>query len=261
MEVLRAGAEASSPRVRRPGRARRLGAPTAARATRDESLAERLARRAGRPVCASDCRSADDPSRVRSLVRAAAPDHARWLPRESPMSASPVTMRSMATRQRPGDLGATERTRPRRQLGKEIRASRRRLGLSLAATGRHAGMSGSQVGRIERGDLEHASLEQLCRAAQGRRAQAGLPAVSGRGPGTRPRPARPARSAREGPRPAPSAPTRGRAPDAGRPAAWDARIPDGERTASFEAEARLGDMQAAAVESPASSAMTRARAW
>jgi len=59
----------------------------------------------------------------------------------------------MATRERPGDLGATDARDAAVKFGKEIRASRRRIGLSLAATGRHAGISGWQLGRIERGTL------------------------------------------------------------------------------------------------------------
>ena len=74
----------------------------------------------------------------------------------------PAHGHTRATR-RPRCIG---RTRHRRQAGKEIRAAGAALGLSLAATGRHAGMSGSQVGRIERGDLDQPTVEQLCRAAR-----------------------------------------------------------------------------------------------
>ena len=76
----------------------------------------------------------------------------------------------MATRERPGDLGAADARDTAVKFGKEIRASRRRLGLSLSATGRHAGISGSQLGRIERGTLQHPT----CRAAVPRGRAVGL---------------------------------------------------------------------------------------
>jgi transcriptional regulator with XRE-family HTH domain len=149
----------------------------------------------------------------------------------------------MPTRERPGDLGATDAREIAAKAAKEIRASRRRLGLSLAAAGRHAGMSGSQLGRIERGDTEHPSLEQLCRAARA----VGLQPAFQLYPGELPVRDRGQLALLGRLEKVIGSPLRLRRevvlPLAGDQRAWDARVSDGERTASFEAEARLGDMQ------------------
>ncbi|MBI3745403.1 MAG: helix-turn-helix domain-containing protein [Chloroflexi bacterium] len=49
----------------------------------------------------------------------------------------------------------------RATLGDEIRRARREAGLSQRAAGVAAAMSHAQFGRIERGDMEHVTLEQV----------------------------------------------------------------------------------------------------
>jgi transcriptional regulator with XRE-family HTH domain len=51
--------------------------------------------------------------------------------------------------------------RDRRQIGSEIRARRVALGFTLAELARRARMSTSQVGRIERGEQDSVTVEQL----------------------------------------------------------------------------------------------------
>ena len=72
----------------------------------------------------------------------------------------------MATRQRPGDLGAEEAARQLQTAGREIRDARRGIGMSIAAAARRAGISASQLGRIERAELRRPSTEQVYRAAR-----------------------------------------------------------------------------------------------
>ncbi len=49
------------------------------------------------------------------------------------------------------------------RVGTEIRDARVAAGLSQVAVGRAAGLSGSEVGRIERANLRHASVDELAR--------------------------------------------------------------------------------------------------
>ena len=72
----------------------------------------------------------------------------------------------MPARQRPGDLGAEDARRIGSSIASELRVARLAAGLSQAVAARGAGMSASQWGRVERGVLEQASTEQLCRAAR-----------------------------------------------------------------------------------------------
>jgi transcriptional regulator with XRE-family HTH domain len=52
-----------------------------------------------------------------------------------------------------------------RQIATEIREARMNAGLSQRSAARVAGVSASQLGRLERGELRHATIEQVCRAA------------------------------------------------------------------------------------------------
>lgn len=52
------------------------------------------------------------------------------------------------------------------RIGDELRQARLTAGISQATVGRAAGMSPAQVGRIERGDLQAVTLEQVCRASR-----------------------------------------------------------------------------------------------
>jgi transcriptional regulator with XRE-family HTH domain len=152
----------------------------------------------------------------------------------------------MATRQRPGDLGAEDARRQLEAAGREIRSARVSLGMSLERAGRRAGVSPSQQGRIERHEIRHPTYEQVCRAARAVGLEASLRlypsddpvrdtgqlAVLARfeailGP--------PLLMRREVP-----------LPHAGDRRAWDGRVLGGERPASIEAEARLHDAQAVA---------------
>jgi transcriptional regulator with XRE-family HTH domain len=72
----------------------------------------------------------------------------------------------MPARQRPGDLGAEDARRLGYAISSELRDTRLAAGLSQAVAARGAGMSASQWGRVERGVLERATTEQLCRAAR-----------------------------------------------------------------------------------------------
>lgn len=72
----------------------------------------------------------------------------------------------MASRQRPGDLGADDARRAARAVGTELRSARLGLGLSQAAVARAAGMSDSQLGRLEHGQIRRPTLDQLCRAGR-----------------------------------------------------------------------------------------------
>ena len=150
----------------------------------------------------------------------------------------------MATRQRPGDLGAEDARRQLQTAGRDIRDARRALGISIAAAARRAGTSASQLGRIERGVLRRPSVDQVFRAA---RAVGLEPALRLLPVGARVRDkaqlgvlarlelllATPLRMRHEVPIPRP-----------GDPRAWDGRITDGSATASIEAESKLWDVQA-----------------
>lgn len=72
----------------------------------------------------------------------------------------------MATRQRPGDLGAADARHLRESLGRDLRDARIALGLSQAAVSVAAGISRPQVGRLERAEIARPHLEQVCRVAR-----------------------------------------------------------------------------------------------
>jgi transcriptional regulator with XRE-family HTH domain len=72
----------------------------------------------------------------------------------------------MPTRTRPGDRGAEDARRLVAACGRELLAARRRLGSSQRDAARRAGISPSQLGRLERSELRHASAELLCRAGR-----------------------------------------------------------------------------------------------
>jgi transcriptional regulator with XRE-family HTH domain len=69
----------------------------------------------------------------------------------------------MATRERPIDRGRRLARQDRSAIGAEIRRARARSGRSLAVIGPLCGMSASQAGRIERGVLTTATVDQLAR--------------------------------------------------------------------------------------------------
>jgi transcriptional regulator with XRE-family HTH domain len=152
----------------------------------------------------------------------------------------------MSTRQRPGDTGAADARRFVMESARELSATRRKLGISQSEAARRAGMSQSQLSRLERGELDAPTLDQLCRAI---RAVGLVPAfqrylgdvrvhdraqlaVLSRFEGLV---APPVRIRREVPLPL-SRDNR----------AWDARLTDGERRASVECVSRLDDTQALA---------------
>jgi len=150
----------------------------------------------------------------------------------------------MTTRERPGDQGALDAGRLVATAGREVRDARRALGMSQAAAARRAGMSDSQLGRIERGELERPTFEQVCRVGRAvglepsftfyrsplevrDKAQLALLDRFERllGP--------PLMMRREVP-----------LPIAGDQRAWDGRIINGAKAASIEGESRLADAQA-----------------
>jgi transcriptional regulator with XRE-family HTH domain len=152
----------------------------------------------------------------------------------------------MATRQRPGDLGADDAHRLQANAGRELREARLGLGMSMARAARRAAMSRSQLGRVERVDLEGLTFEQVCRAARAVgldpsftfyrsaidvRDKAQVAILDRFGAML----ASPLRMRREV-----------RLPIAGDQRAWDARIDDGTRSASIEAVSRIYDTQALA---------------
>ena len=152
----------------------------------------------------------------------------------------------MATRQRLGDLGAEDARRIVQRSGREIRDARLNLCLSQAVVARAAGISPSQLGRIERGEIRHSTVEQICRAARA----AGLTtSVTHHPSGVRIRDraqlallasfesllGAPLRLRREVPLPIP-----------GDSRAWDGVIDGGDAIAFAEGESRLGDVQALA---------------
>ena len=70
---------------------------------------------------------------------------------------------TMSTRERPMDLGHRLAAVDLARAGHEIRVARQIIGKSLESVGRSSGISPSQVGRIERGSLRTASVDQLAR--------------------------------------------------------------------------------------------------
>jgi transcriptional regulator with XRE-family HTH domain len=150
----------------------------------------------------------------------------------------------MATRQRPGDLGADDARGIALAAGRDIRTVRRRLAMSLDAAGRRAGMSGSQFGRIERGVIGRPTLDHLCRASRAVGLKPWFTQYPS-GPPVRDAAqlallarfetllASPLRLRREVPLPV-----------TGDQRAWDGRITGGGLTASVEGESKLDDIQA-----------------
>ena len=69
----------------------------------------------------------------------------------------------MSTRERPIDRGHRLATADLARAGHEIRVARQVIGKSLESVGRSSGISPSQAGRIERGCLPTASVEQLAK--------------------------------------------------------------------------------------------------
>jgi transcriptional regulator with XRE-family HTH domain len=150
----------------------------------------------------------------------------------------------MATRERPGTVGAADARHLVTEAMGEIRAARRGQGLSLAAAGRRAGISGWQLGRLERGENDHPTLDQVCRAARAVQLRPRFKLYPDETPVRDEAQlallarfeellAVPLRLLREVTLPIP-----------GDLRAWDGRITDGRRTASIEAESKLDDVQA-----------------
>lgn len=150
----------------------------------------------------------------------------------------------MATRERPSDLGARDAARFAAETAEQLRVARMELGVSQATVARRAGMSQSQLSRLERGDIELPTLEQLCRASRAVGLEPRFTTYRGE---TRVRDraslaildrleamlGAPLRMMREVALPIP-----------GDQRAWDARITDGRSSASAECESRLRDLQA-----------------
>jgi len=57
--------------------------------------------------------------------------------------------------------------RVRFELGREIRDARTATGASQRQAGARVGMTHTQLGRIERGEIDHLTVQQLCRACAG----------------------------------------------------------------------------------------------
>lgn len=149
----------------------------------------------------------------------------------------------MATRERPSDVGAQDAQRLVAAAAEELRGTRVTGGWSQAFVAGLAGMSEAQYGRIERGDLDKPTVDQLCRAARA----LGLSVSLGCYPsGVRPRDAAQLRLLvkleamlggglflrREVP-----------LPISGDLRAWDGSISADSGSAFVECESRLGDMQ------------------
>jgi transcriptional regulator with XRE-family HTH domain len=150
----------------------------------------------------------------------------------------------MATRERPGDVGAADARRTLGTIGPELKAGRRELGMSQARASRRAGISRSLLGRVERGQLATVTVDHLARAARA----VGLKAVVKLYPDETPvrDQGQLALLARFEERINPPIRLRREValPIASDLRAWDARITDGDATASIEGEARLNDVQA-----------------
>jgi transcriptional regulator with XRE-family HTH domain len=72
----------------------------------------------------------------------------------------------MATRERPGDLGAGDAQAIYQRVAREIRQARIAGGWSQEVVAKAAGMSRTQLYRLERGKLEEPGLEAICRASR-----------------------------------------------------------------------------------------------
>lgn len=151
--------------------------------------------------------------------------------------------RGMTTRMTRASRGTEAAKRACTAAGRELRDARIAEGLSQRAVAVLAGIAASQVGRIERGEQRHPTVDQLSRIAvvlglalslklypQGSPARdAGQLALLGR---LIARLAGPLRHRREVPLPIP-----------GDLRAWDATIDGPGRSCAVEAEVRLHDMQ------------------
>jgi transcriptional regulator with XRE-family HTH domain len=152
----------------------------------------------------------------------------------------------MATRERPGDLGAEDARTIYQKTAREIRQARIAGGWSQEVVARAAGMSRTQLYRLEKGKLEEPGIEAICRAS---RAVGLSVSVTQHPTGERLRdtpqlrladdfaviPASPIIQRREVP-----------LPIEGDLRAWDMLISEGRRIAFVECETRLGDLQALA---------------
>jgi transcriptional regulator with XRE-family HTH domain len=130
------------------------------------------------------------------------------------------------------------------EVGREIRSARQSAGGSLQEAGARTGMSHAQLSRIERGVLEHVTVDQLARGCAAVGLRLWVRAVPGAGPALdgpqleligRLRARLPAdvRVRTEVPLPAP-----------GDPRAWDCVLGLSPTNTPVEAEARLRDIQA-----------------
>jgi transcriptional regulator with XRE-family HTH domain len=154
----------------------------------------------------------------------------------------------MVIRRRLADVAVEEAQQlVAKSLG-ELRSARRGLMLSQVQAGTRVGLSRSQLGRLERGEIEGVTLEQLCRAG---RAVGLKPALTWYPANDGPRD-RPQLSAfdRFTPLLAPPLILRREVtlPVRGDQRAWDGRIetPDGRERCSVEVESKLYDTQATA---------------
>ncbi len=151
---------------------------------------------------------------------------------------------AMGTRERPADTGAADGRRISGDVAEEVGTARRTHGVSQRAAAARAGVSPSGWGRLERNELEHPTVDLLCRAA---RAVGLAPSFTLHPTGEPIRDAAqlallarfealiapPLRLRREVP-----------LPIVGDLRAWDGRISDGRHNASIEGESRIHDAQA-----------------
>jgi transcriptional regulator with XRE-family HTH domain len=78
-------------------------------------------------------------------------------------SAPGTIIAAMATRQRRATRGALRARYLLRTLGEELRHARLEAGLSQSDVGRTVGVSGTHVGRLERGEVQGASVDIIAR--------------------------------------------------------------------------------------------------
>ncbi len=150
----------------------------------------------------------------------------------------------MTSRQRTSGIGSEDARRLAEEAGREIVNARRSAGVSQRHVAAIAGISPSQLGRLERAQLLHPSLEVICRAARAAGFSASLKLYP---QGTRLRDAgHLALLARFDKVVAPPLMTQREVglPILGDQRAWDERLTDGRSNASVEGEVRLGDIQA-----------------
>ena len=150
----------------------------------------------------------------------------------------------MAPKSRRGDVATQEARRASARIAIELRDARLAAGLSLSTAARAVGMSAAQLGRVERGEIGHPTMEQVWRAA----AAVGLrPALNlyQAGSPVRDR-AQLALLARFEARLGGSLRLRREVPlpIAGDPRAWDGMIEGGEGPFFIEGESHIRDAQA-----------------